>query len=119
MKFVATEAGFKKGLGGASNSKSAEKYHYVLFGVQKDCQHPENTGIYFEFDDQRNGGINSIKAVVLSNKAVAFKLKGGKSIEIDCNVSAQEWNEFKRGIHAVFPKNTISSKTRSRDSEGN
>jgi len=106
-------------LAGASNSKSAEKYHYVLFGVQEDRQHPENSGIYFEYDDQSNGGVNSIKTVVLGNKAVVFKLKGGKSIEINCDVNTEEWNEFRQGIHTIFPKNTISSNTRNRASKAN
>lgn len=115
IKFAATEAGFKKGLGGASNAKGTEKYHYVLFGIQEDTQHPENSGVYFEYDDQRNGAINSVESVSFGRKSVVFELKGGKSIQIDCDVSMARWKELERGVRAVFPENTVSpfSKRRS------
>lgn len=109
MKFVATEAGFKNGLGGASNSTSAEKQHYVLFGVQKDTQHPENSGVYFEYDDQSKGAVNSVRGVSIGNKSVVFKLKGGKSVEVNCNVGTDQWEQLQRGIRAVFPSDVISS----------
>lgn len=117
MKFVATEAGFKDGLGGASNSKSPEKYHYILFGGQEDKPHPKNSGIYFEYDDQSNGAVNSVKTVIIDGKTVVFKLRSGKSIEITCNVNTQEWSEFKRGIRAVFPPRAIMSDIRRRTSK--
>jgi hypothetical protein len=102
MKFTATEAGFKDGLGGASNSKGKEKYHCVIFGHQEDPQHPEYTGAYFEYDDQSNGAVNCVKEVSISNKLVVFKLKKGESIEVGCNVSAEQWEDFLRGISTVF-----------------
>jgi hypothetical protein len=108
MKFSATEAGFKDGRGGASNSTSAEKQHYVLFGTQQDVQHPENSGVYFEYDDQSNGAVNSVKAVSIGGKSVAFKLKGGKSIEVNCDVSAEQWAELKRAIRTVFPPELLA-----------
>jgi hypothetical protein len=108
MRFTATEAGFKDGLGGASNAKGAEEYHYVLFGSQQDPEHPENSGAYFEYDDQSNGAVNSVKAVSIGDKSVAFKLKGGKSIEVNCKVSAEQWAELKQGIRTVFPRNSVS-----------
>jgi hypothetical protein len=107
IKFIATEAGFKNGLGGASNAKLVGKSHYILFGTQTDLKHPENSGIYFEYDSQSNGSINAIEAVRIGANVVAFKLKKGKSIEVQCNVSADEWHEFKRGIHTVFPQSSI------------
>lgn len=55
MKFSATEIGFEKGLGGASNAQGKDDYHYVVFASQEDIQHPSNSGIYFEYDDQING----------------------------------------------------------------
>jgi hypothetical protein len=112
MKFVATEAGFKEGVGGASNAKSDEAYHYVLFGVQEDGQHSWNSGIYFEYDGQGNGAVNCVKGVSMGDKTVAFKLRGRRLIEIKCKVSAREWNEFKKAIRKVFPKDVISSGTR-------
>jgi len=102
MKFSATEAGFKKGLGGASNSKSTEKYHYVLFGTQKDCQHPEFSGVYFEYDDQSKGAVNSVDTVAIVDRTVTFRLKNGEAIEVDCDVSAEQWKELLLGLATVF-----------------
>ena len=52
MEFTATESGFEGGMGGASNTAGTADHHYVLFGRQTDEQHPEFSGVYFEFDDQ-------------------------------------------------------------------
>jgi hypothetical protein len=112
MKFTATEAGFEDGLAGASNSKAEGKQHYVLFGIQRDRQHPENSGVYFEYDDQSNGAVNCVKAISIGDRFVAFKLKGGKSVEVNCNVPAEEWEQLQRGIRAVFPKEMIASNRR-------
>lgn len=109
VKFTATEAGFRKGIGGASNSKSEEKHHYVLFGVQKDDMYPENSGVYFEYDDQSNGAINSVKAVSIGDKSVVFKLKDESSVEVNCSVSAEQWDELQRGLRTVFPQNSEPS----------
>lgn len=109
MRFTATEAGFKDGLGGASNSKSAAEYHYVLFGIQKDSQHPENSGVYFEYDDQSNGTVNAVQSVLIGSESVVFRLKSGKEIEVEFEVSAQEWSELKRAIRTVFPRSAVST----------
>ncbi len=39
MKFIATEAGFVEGLGGASNTGGDADYHYIVFGYQEDEGH--------------------------------------------------------------------------------
>lgn len=95
-------------MGGASNSKGGGQYRYVLFGTQEDAQHPENGGVYFEYDDQSNGAINCVKAVSVGGKSVRFELKAGKSIEVTCEVSSEEWESLKQGIRAVFPPDSIS-----------
>jgi len=102
MRFTATEAGFKEGLGGASNSKNSEQYHYVLFGIQTDLQNAENGGEYFEWDDQSNGAINSVKEVVIGDKSVFFIMNEGESLEINCKLSAEQWDELKQGLRTVF-----------------
>jgi hypothetical protein len=107
VKFNATEAGFKNGMGGASNVMSTEEQHYVLFGAQNDSQHPENSGIYFEYDDQGNSAVNSVHAVSIGDKSVLFKLKGGKSIEVNCNLSGEQWEELLCGVRTVFPEKVI------------
>ena len=107
MRFTATEAGLKDGIGGASNSKSSEKHHYILFSVQDDVQHPENSGVYFEYDDQSNGAVNSVTKASIGDRRVSFKLKSGKTIEISCNVSKEQWEDLERAIRNVFPKHVV------------
>jgi hypothetical protein len=74
MRFSATEVGFDNGLGGASNGAGTEEYHYVLFGIQNDEQHQHNSGVYFEFDDQINGGIDQLKRIIVRHRSVEFRL---------------------------------------------
>jgi len=102
MKFTATEAGFENGMGGASNSKANDEHHYILFGMQEDPQHPEYNGAYFEYDDQKNGKVNSVEAVSINEKMVCFKLLSGTLIEIKFDVSAEQWGAFLSGIRTVF-----------------
>ncbi len=109
MRFTATEAGFKEGLGGASNSKSSEKYHYVLFGIQADLQDSENSGVYFEWDDQSNGAMNSVKEVVIGDKSVTIIMKEGESLEIKCNVSTEQWDELNQGLRTVFLRKMVTT----------
>lgn len=89
-------------MGGASNSKNLGRYHYVLFGIQSDVDHPERSGAYFEFDDQSNGAMNSIQEFSIGDNSVVFQLRGGKSIGIDCGVPEKVWDEFKQGVRTVF-----------------
>ena len=74
--FEATEAGFLDGLGGASNAVESSDYHYVLFGKQVDEQDPSNTGVYFEYDDQVNGSVNTVEKVLIAENEVTFFLDG-------------------------------------------
>lgn len=104
MKFVATEAGFIDGLGGASNSNSEEDYHYIIFGYQEDSRQPSNSGIYFEYDDQGNSSINEVEHVVVSKQSVSFSLANDEKIAVLNDVTEQQWNEFLDGIQTVFSK---------------
>jgi len=102
--FTATEAGFEDGLGGASNSKSGAEKHYVLFGIQQDPQHAWNSGVYFEFDGQKNGRVNSVQKVIIGKTTVAFFLENGTSIDVRCGVNEHQWSTFEEGIRTVFPE---------------
>lgn len=102
MRFHATEAGYKDGMGGASYAKSERKYHYVLFDRQADDQHPSNCGIYLEYDDQVNGTVNGVERILVSGKAVKFLLADSSEIVVGNDVTEVEWQEFLRGIDAVF-----------------
>lgn len=102
IEFTATEMGFTDGLGGASNSKSAAPYHYILFGKQVDPQHSWNSGIYFEFDSQRNGGVNHVVKVVLAKGEAHFSLRDGQTILVCRSEDDDSWQKFVKCVHEVF-----------------
>jgi hypothetical protein len=110
MRFSATEVGFENGMGGASNAAGQRNYHYVLFGVQEDDQNPDNNGVYFEFDDQINGSVNSVNQIAISSSKVDFVLIDGTLIRVMCQASAAKWKEFLDGIKRVFQAEQIRDK---------
>ncbi len=107
IDFEATDAGFEEGLGGASNIASTAEYHYVLFGEQVDELYAENTGVYFEYDDQSNGTVNGVRSVVVEDRKVTFELDA-ETIVVRCRVEDGSWDAFLRGIEEVFPKSIVS-----------
>jgi len=102
IEFTATETEFKDGLGGASNSKASGAYHYILFGKQVDPQHSWNSGLYFEFDSQRNGGVNRVTKVVLTQGEVRFSLGDREAILVRRSQDDKGWQKFAEGVHEVF-----------------
>lgn len=102
IEFTATEMGFKDGLGGASNSKASAPYHYILFGKQVDPQHSWNSGLYFEFDSQRNGAVNQVTKVVLGSGEARFVLGERETILVRRFEDDNEWQSFVEGVHEVF-----------------
>lgn len=108
MNFMATEFGFEDGLGGASNSKSRDEYHYVVFGIQVDEQHPEYNGVYFEYDDQINGSVGSVERIGIGENVVLFTLKNGKEITVKCDTTKSKWDEFLNGIRSTFDERLYS-----------
>lgn len=102
IEFTATEMGFEDGLGGASNSKSSAQYHYILFGKQVDPQHSWNSGLYFEFDSQRNGGVNRVTKVVLSQHEARFLLGNQETILVKRPNDENSWQKFVEGVNEVF-----------------
>ena len=109
MKFTATEIGFQDGMGGASTSTSQAEYHYVLFGLQIDDQHPKNNGVYFEYDDQLNGSVDSVNSIQIADTAVRFSLANGKVITVICNTADSKWDELLNGIRSVFSPTIITN----------
>ena len=107
MEFTATECGFDDGLGGACNAAAKKDYHYVLFGRQTDKQHPEFSGIYFEFDDQINGAANCVARVVVREGAVDFGLKDGSKITVFRGMMTTKWESFLSGIRDTFDHEII------------
>ena len=102
MEFVATESGFEDGMGGASNAAGAADYHYVLFGRDTDEQHPERSGIYFEFDDQIHGAVDCVSTVAIVDDRVSFELRDGQTIVVRRGMAVPKWSSFLRGIHDAF-----------------
>ena len=81
IRFVATEAGSLTENGvlscGASNSKSEDEYHYVNIQAHVDGPDPGGWGVYFEIDDQANGGYERLFRVTLSGPQLVLALKQG------------------------------------------
>src|SRR6266699_442350 len=102
MEFTATESGFEDGMGGASNAAGTADYHYALFGRQTDEQHPECSGVYFEFDDQIHGTVDCITRVVIADDCVRFELRDGQKIVVRRGMAETQWSGFLRGIHDAF-----------------
>jgi hypothetical protein len=102
MEFVATESGFEDGMGGASNAAGTADSHYVLFGRQTDEQHPDCSGVYFEFDDQINGAVDCITRVSIAADLVRFELRDGQRIVVRRGMAGSQWAVFLRGIHDSF-----------------
>jgi hypothetical protein len=107
MRFIATEAGFRDGMGGASNAQDENEYHYILFGRQVDDQHPDNTGAYFEYDDQKFGSVNCVERIVIGDKLVEFTLWNGEEIVVWSNTSELQWHELIKGIYSVFDTDKV------------
>ncbi len=100
--FEATEAGLQNGVAGASNSKETGNQHYLLFGKQEDPQHAWNSGMYFEFDGQQNGGVNIVQEVVISGGRVVFWLKNGSRVEVGSAMDAESWAVFLAAVRKSF-----------------
>lgn len=115
VSFVATELGFRDDLGGASNATAGGAQHYVLFGRQPDARHPGNESVYFEYDDQANGGVDQVERVVLGRVKVDFSLKSGVVIAIDCRPCTADWADFRTGVLETFPLAVVSDQTAGQD----
>jgi hypothetical protein len=102
IEFDATEMGFNDGVGGASNAKSSAAYHYFLFGKQVDPQHSWNSGIYFEFDGQQNGGVNRVASVILAQDGAQLRLHTGDIISVRRTADDASWQKFIEGVDEVF-----------------
>ena len=107
MEFTATESGFEDGMGGASNAADTKDYHYVLFGRQTDDQHPKCSGVYFEFDDQIHGSVDSVTRVVVADDVVEFELKDQQKIVVRRGMGEPQWSGFLRGIYDVFSDDIV------------
>ena len=117
MEFVATESGFEDGMGGASNAACTADYHYVLFGRDTDEQHPECSGVYFEFDDQIHGAVDCIARVSIADDLVTFDLRDGQKIVVRRGMAESKWSGFLRGIHDAFGDEIVHKASLKKPSE--
>ena len=96
FNFMATEIGFDDGMGGASNAASADDLHYVVFGKDGD-------GVYFEYDDQINGGVDQVAGISVHPDHVVFTLIDRNTITVRRQADDPKWSEFLGGLRAIFP----------------
>ena len=109
VEFFAMETGFADGVGGASNAAADDEAHYVLFGRQRDSQHPELDGVYFEFDDQINGNVNVVRQVIIAKSAVTFELKDSNVIRVIRTTDDVNWNSFVGGVTDTFDSDIVKA----------
>jgi hypothetical protein len=107
VEFTATECGSEAGMAGVSCSAESADAHYIVFGHQMDEQHPENSGIYFEFDDQGRGRVNCVAGVSVTDGAVEFDLKNGHSIVVHRGAVGSSWAQFLRSVRETFPAGLV------------
>lgn len=96
-------------MGGASNAADTKDYHYVLFGRQTDDQHPECSGVYFEFDGQINGSVDCVTRIVVATWIVEFQLQDGRKIVVRRGMGESQWGGFLKGVHDALPKHIVQN----------
>lgn len=119
IRFVATEAGSSTENGvlscGASNSKSGDEYHYINIQAHVDGPDPDGWGVYFEIDDQVNGGYEQLSRVTLSGAQLVLTLKQGtngypdlEQIVVDLGgISEQEANDLVDSVATCMEQSDI------------
>lgn len=79
IKFRATEIGYYEEYDtiscGASNAVDNEEYHYINFQRPVKIGCSDDQGIYFEIDDQINGGYNTIQHCKIAPGVLTIKFK--------------------------------------------
>ena len=100
--FTATEAGYVRGIGSASNSKGMEAFHYLQFGKWFDDHAPVKAGHYFEYDHPGNRSVNQVTQIVITKGMVEFVLKAVKIIIVRNSMADREWERFLKGLVEVF-----------------
>lgn len=113
LKFTATECGSKVDHGtmicGASNSKAKNaEWHSFIF-MRDHYSFDDDSGPYFELDDQSQGFHNGVKSVILADRLVTIALSPPKNqlfghrliiAELACKDS--QIAKFRAGIKDVF-----------------
>lgn len=113
LKFTATECGSKVDHGtlicGASNSnaKDAEWHSFIFMRAHRSLD--DDSGPYFELDDQSQGFYNGVRSIVLADRSMTIALAPPKNqlfghrliiVELACRDS--QIARFRAGIEHVF-----------------
>ena len=79
MEFKATEIGYYEEydtvLCGASNADSTDDYHYISFQRPTEIGSTDDEGVYFEIDDQSQGGYDLISEITIKENFIKVRLK--------------------------------------------
>ena len=111
LNFNATECGMMTQdsniICGASNVGSEGENHSLIFCGPETNDFDSNYGIYFEIDDQSQGGENNLKEVrLIQNKLSVVPLPEFDipytEINVNLNCSDNNIEEFKTGLRLVF-----------------
>lgn len=83
MEFKATEIGYYEEYDtvscGASNADSTDEYHYINFQRASKIGSADDEGIYFEIDDQIQGGYNLISEILIRDNSIKVLFNDGAS----------------------------------------
>ena len=115
LRFDATECGMmtqdRNIICGASNAGSKEENHTLIFCGPATRDFDSNYEIYFEIDDQSQGGENNLKEVrFLQNKLLIVPLPESDipytEIDVSLNCTDDAIEKFKAGLRLIF-RNSI------------
>jgi hypothetical protein len=112
VTFHATEIGYLEEFDtvscGASNADSTDEYHYINFQRAAKIGSPDDTGIYFELDDQVNSGFNIIESCELSPNQLTIKLSeklnscSGEIIVSFNSYASKDLQPINEGLKKIF-----------------
>lgn len=113
IKFIATEIGYYEEYNtvscGASNAAGNEEYHYINFQRSVEIGCFDDQGIYFEIDDQINGGYNIIQHCKIEPEVLTIKLKDsfdklpGKTITVEfSSMNSDRFLPINEGLRKIF-----------------
>ncbi|MCP4294549.1 MAG: hypothetical protein GY786_02980 [Proteobacteria bacterium] len=113
IKFKATEFGVHEESEliscGASNTESDQEYHYLFVQKLFEQDELEESEIYFEIDDQINGGYEMITNCILNRNLLEIRLNKGckwypdlEKIIVILPHSTEEIQEFANGFTKLF-----------------
>ncbi len=113
IELVATEAGCIEECEtiscGASNAKGTDAYHYINFQRASEYGGTDDNGVYFEIDDQINGGYNIVDLCELREDKLIITLSNcfdrmpNEIVEVSISsLGKEDITLFKTGLEKIF-----------------